>query len=262
MAVPLVTVRAPVDGLYRIARGPDEPFALPDWDRAGEDGTFGNRFDDPGELLNIPREERFRVLYCATQRQAAFGETTARFRQVPELIARLARIEDDEESIDLTLQGAVDPDYHAHGLLEHDWLQRRRIGHTRLDPTGQFVDISHANSLAHLNEVLTPIREMQKIAQIDLSAISGQSRRLTQYVSRYIYTSGFSGIRYSSRLGDNWECWALFEGRFRHEMGYPSLPLNIFPDDADLLAVARSFGLTIESVRAMGHFLRPWQDQD
>jgi hypothetical protein len=35
--------------------------------------------------------------------------------------------------------------------------------------------------------------------------------------------------------------------------------MSISPDDADLLAVARSFGLSIELMRGMDHYLRPWE---
>ena len=33
-------------------------FAPPDWSWALEDGTFGNRFDDPGKYRSIPEEDR------------------------------------------------------------------------------------------------------------------------------------------------------------------------------------------------------------
>ncbi len=258
----MVSVSAPTDGLYRIARGPDEPFALPDWERADTDGTFGNRFDDPGGILGIVPEHRFRVIYCATQREAAFAEVVSRFRQRPGLNAVLDQIDDDEETLQESLRGAIDPDFTDHNLLESDWLQRRRIGYTRIVPHDDFVDISDADSLAHLNEVLAPLLAWLKIDQLDLSSITSQNLRLlTQCAARYIYSCEFAGIRYTSRLGANWECWALFEGRFRHEMGYPEFPENISANDNDLLSVAKRFGLTVEIVRGMDHYLRPWQEQ-
>lgn len=263
MAVSMVSVPAPRNGIYRIGRGPDEPFALPGWNRAEPDGTFGNRFDDPGGIHGILPEHRFRVIYCATQREAAFAEVVSRFRQRPGLNPVLAQIEDVEESLRDALGGAVDPDFLDHNLLESDWLQRRRIGHTRIGAHGEFVDISHADSLAHLNETLAPLLTLLGIEQLDLSSITNPDPRvLTQYAARYIYHRGFAGIRYTSRLGANWVCWALFEGRFHHEMGYPDFPENITPDDDDLLSVAKRFGLTIEVMRGMDHYLRPWQDQD
>ena len=39
-------VARPDGPLFRLGRLPDA-WAWPDWAYAGEDGTFGNRFDDP-----------------------------------------------------------------------------------------------------------------------------------------------------------------------------------------------------------------------
>lgn len=117
MIVPhMVTVSPPSGGLYRLVRGPAEPFSAPDWDRAAPDGTFGNRFDDPGADERRPREERFRMVYCATQRVATFGETAARFRVSPGLLRKLDSI-NDEEPAEESLRGAVDPEDPRHGLL-------------------------------------------------------------------------------------------------------------------------------------------------
>ncbi len=261
MAGDMVSIPAPRDVIYRIARGPDEPFALPDWDRAGPDGTFGNRFDDPGGMFGILPKHRFRVIYCATQREAAFAEVTSRFRQRPGLSPILAQIEDDEETLEEALGGAVDPDFLDHSLLTSDWLQRRRIGYTQIVAHGELVDIGHSDSLAHLNETLAPLLTVLEVEQLDVSSITSRDPRvLTQYAARYIYRRGFAGIRYASRLGTNWECWALFEGRFHHELGHPGFPENIDPGDEDLGRVAKRFGITIEIMRGMGHYLRPWQD--
>lgn len=262
MSAALTLVPPPPGGVYRISRAPSDPFDLPEWDRAGDDGAFGNRFDDPGAVLGIPRQARYRVVYCATQREAAFGEITARFRLNPRLIQGLTRITDDDEPIEDTLHGIVDPAHRDHGLLGHDWLQRRRWGHTIIDSDTLFVDIAHADSLAHLNVVLAPLLDSLNIREFDMSSATGPSRRLTQIASRYLYSQGFAGIRYTSRLGRNWECWALFEGRYRHDMGFPSPSSTISPDDADLAAVAKRFGLSIELMRGQGHYLRPWQELD
>ncbi len=258
MPAALVLVPPPPGGMYRISRAPGDPFDLPEWDRAGEDGTFGNRFDDPGAALGIPRQAQYRVVYSASQREAAIGEVTARFRLDPRLIQKLAWITEDDEPIDVALHGIVDPMHRDHGLLEHDWLQRRRLGHTIIDSEIVFVDIAHADSLAHLNVVLAPLLDSLDVREFDMSSVTGPSRRLTQIASRYLYSQGFAGIRYTSRLGRNWECWALFEGRYRHVKGYPSSGSMISPDDPDLAAVAKRFGLSIELMRGQGHYLRPW----
>ncbi len=254
----MATVYVPGEGICRIARIPNNPFDLPDWSWAGDDGAFGNRFDDPGGLLEVRQENRYRVLYCATQRQAAFAEVTARFRVDPRVVLRLAQI-NDAEPLDQAILGAVDPAHVEHGLLEHDWLTRRRFAHSLITTDSPVVDISHADTLAHLDLALAPLLDLLNLREIDLSTVTSQSRRVTQYASRYIYNQGFAGIRYASRLGSNRECWALFENRYRHEPGYPTLPAAISADDPDLLNLAKRFGLSIELLRGQGHYLRPWQ---
>jgi hypothetical protein len=71
-------VARPDGPLFRLGRLPDA-WAWPDWAYAGEDGTFGNRFDDPAA--------EYRVLYASTQRVGAFLETLARLRPDPAIVA-------------------------------------------------------------------------------------------------------------------------------------------------------------------------------
>jgi hypothetical protein len=64
--------------VFRIGRRPD-PWRPQDWSRANPDGTFGNRFDEPGG--------NYRVLYAASQELSCYIETIARFRSNFELLA-------------------------------------------------------------------------------------------------------------------------------------------------------------------------------
>lgn len=91
----------------------------------------------------------------------------------------------------------------------------------------------------------------------------GPSRNLTQEIARHIYEQEidgeplYAGIRYISRLGQDWECWAVFADRIRHIRGMPGPPQTVHPDDPDLLAIAALFSLTIETVEGHGQFYRP-----
>lgn len=210
-----------------------------------------------------PTETRFRVIYCATQRIATFGETVARFRPSLDLLSQLEII-DDEESVSEALSGAVDPEDPHRGLILADWRMRRRIGHTVLDPGLSFVDIAHAETMQYLRTVLAPLATQLHVGDIDLSSLTSQQRRLTQCCARYIYDlmddSGipqFAGIRYPSRLNGEWECWAVFDDRIQHMPGWPGFPANFFADDEDLVAVAKLFHLTIEVFSGQDHYIRP-----
>jgi len=247
--------------IFRLSRGPADPFSPPDWSFALEDGTFGNRFDDPSGLDGRPPEERFRIIYCATQRTAAFGECVARFRPSLTLLAQLGLI-DDEEPLDAALAGTVDPDNVERGLIPADWRLRRRMGKTLLYPWLPFVDIADAQSINYLRVVLAPLAHDLGLSDIDLSSLTSQQRRFTQGCARHIYDQSdaqneprYAGIRYLSRLNPEWECWAIFSDHLMHAPGWPSFPESIHADVPDLLTVASLFGLTIEVLS--GAYLRP-----
>ncbi|MDI3340784.1 MAG: RES family NAD+ phosphorylase [Sphaerobacter sp.] len=261
MADQLVAVPPPTTPVYRVARGAD-PFAPPGWAYANQDGTFGNRFDDPGARAGIPESERFRVIYCATQRAAAFGETIARMRPSLALIAQLNDI-DDEEPLEQTLHGVVDPEDARRGLVTREWRLQRRLGATYLDPSLRFVDIAAPETMTHLRSALATCAAALGIHDIDLSAITSGQRRFTQECARYIYEQAddagrpcFAGIRYPSRLNPDWECWAIFDTRMVHQRCPTE---TIHPNDPGVWEAARLLGLSIEGVRK-GDFLRPWRE--
>jgi RES domain len=97
----------PSGPLFRVGRDRDA-WAVPDWAYAKEDGTFGNRFDDPTGV--------YRVLYASSQRVGCFIETLARFRVDVSFVADLALMENGED------------DFTAFGTVRRAWLKGRCIG--------------------------------------------------------------------------------------------------------------------------------------
>jgi hypothetical protein len=255
------TVETPASGIYRLARRTVGPFDPADWSKATGRGGFSSRFDDP--RTDLDENLRFRVIYCATDRRGALGETLAGFRPPMRLTSKLETIIDDEPMED-SYSHATDPDDHSRGLVEAEWRLQRALGHTVLEPELQFVDMGSARTLQQLRAsvgVWTPDPDAQ---DVDQSLVMGPSRRITQRIARYIYEQQnefgiprFAGIRYISRLDQNWECWAIFADRIRHVPGMPGVPETIFPDDPDLLEVASIFRLTIETIEGYSHFYRP-----
>ena len=213
MGAQLIAVPPPTGGVYRLARGPADPFAPPDWGGDHDNGTFGNRFDDPSAGDETPPETRFRTIYCATQRVATFGETAARFRPTPTLLAKLEAV-DADESTDEALAGAVDPQDVRRGLIPADWRLRRPVTHTVLDPGLVFVDIVAAETMQHLRPALPSLVQRLDLTDVDLSSVASQQRRFKQGGARYIYDQmdessqpQVAGIRYGSRLHSQWQCW-------------------------------------------------------
>jgi hypothetical protein len=262
MAGNLATVPPPASGVFRLAYGPADPFAPPDWGRADDDGTFGNRFDDPSADDGKGPGERFRTIYCATQREAAFGETLARFRPSLSLLAQLQAVHDDEP-LEESLRGVIDPQDPRRGLISADWRLRRRIGHTVLDPELAFVDLTNPETMQHLRLALATLVHRLGVTDVDLSSLTSPQRRLTQGIARYIHDvtgpegQRLAGIRYPSRLNGDWECWAVFDDRILHAPGCPGFPATILADDEDLLRVAQLFGLTIEVLAGLDQYIRP-----
>ncbi len=223
---------------YRVGYGPD-PFTPPDWRFAKPDGTFGGRYDDPrGRTGTLPRE-RYRALYYAAHPSGAYGETIAQFRPSLQTIAALGSS---------YLAG-------RHAAVPRDWRLTRRLGTALLAWSLPLADFEDAATIQALRAELAPIAARLGLGNVDFSAVSGPQREFTQHASLYVYSqvdaSGgprYAGIRYASRLNHAWECWALFEGRFRCD----TLRVDtIASDDLRLHAAAAILGLAIEDDQGM-----------
>jgi hypothetical protein len=254
----LTAVGPPATPVVRIARRPGDPFEPPAWTFARPDGTFGNRFDDPGQGEGRTVSARFRVVYCATRRAGAFGETVAHFR--PPLHVLATETASIAKAIESARGDLVDPEYPRRGLIPVEWRLRRHLGTTVLDPALRFVDIAAADTMQGLREDLASTIVNLGLTDFDLSVVTGSQRRLTQACARFVYEQTdesarpcFAGIRYLSRLNPEWECWAIFSDRKRHQAVPPE---SVLPDDPELLEAAAILGSTIEDQD--GQHLRPW----
>jgi hypothetical protein len=225
---PSLAIATTDDAIYRVARRPDA-WAWPDWSYAHDDGTFGGRFDDPrGE---------YRVLYASSQREGAFSETLARYRVDLHVAAELQSIAGDPED------GAY-PGLIPAGVVPREWLETRVLG-TATHP-GAFVDLGHSDSLAHLRVALAARVLHHGLDDLDAGAIRRAPRAFTQEVSRHLFEHGrdedgwaVAGVRYRSRLGDEFINWAIFE---------PNPPVDdrseaIDSDDPALLSIFERFEL-------------------
>jgi len=228
-------VVAPRSPIYRVGRSPD-PFEAPSWAFVGADSTFGGRFDDPGGRHGVDPGDRFRVLYFASASVGAFGETLARFR--PDL--------------DALAQSRVDPSSSrlARPVVPAAWRLARRIGVTTLIPSLVFANLGTPETVQELRQALAPLALSLGLPDLDISALTGPHRALTQEVARYLYeqhdpsgTPLYHGIRYQSRFNMAWECWAVFTDRLLHRIVRVD---PIAATDPGLYDAARILRLTIE----------------
>jgi hypothetical protein len=171
------------------------------------------------------------------RRVGAFVETLARFRPDLSVVAGLEAIEGDED--------APPP-----GVVPVRWLHRRRIGEAAA--AGDFVDIGDAGSLATLRIHLAARAIHHGLSEIDAATIRLHApRRFTQEISRLVYEQHeepgrYAGIRYRSRLGDQFVNWAIFEPPPDSglELGQGN-SREIEPDDPDLLEALRLLNLEL-----------------
>lgn len=213
---PTRTAADPGKPLYRLGWLPD-PLAWAPWESIGD-----GRFDDP--------QRRFRVLYAASRRRGAFIETLARFRPSLEFLARAAKVTGSDESLPVFTIPSV-------------WHLKRGVGRIRVLPGQRWLDLRAPETRETLrNELAGTLLELG-LSDLDLSGVTGPTRALTQVIARWTYEHGHTGLAYPSRFDETLTRWAIFEGAAFVTVGGPE---PIEPDDADLAATARLFGLTRE----------------
>lgn len=218
----------PSDYVYRVGRRPN-PWALPDWSNAGDDRTFGNRWDDP--------KGHYRVVYAATERLSAFVETLSRFRPDPAVTAELEKIEGDD----------ADPDP-APGVVPGSWMHARLVGRAKI--SGTYADVGHSTSLAYLRHTMASTFRRLGVVELDGAALRTKlPRSVTQNISRHVYECSrdgqrlFSGIYYQSRFGDDLHNWALFEPLELQDVRSDEVSL----DDADLQRALEMLDLQLDA---------------
>ena len=212
---PVQQTRTPRGALYRIGRLPD-PLAWPPWDVVGN-----GRFDDP--------EREFRVLYAAAQRRGAFVETLAQFRPVLTALVHLQEVVDAEEPL-------------PKNVVPPHWHQRQAVVRLRVLPGQRWLDLRAPATRETLRTELAATLLTLGLSDLDLGHVLGPSTALTQTIARWAHQRGYAGLAYTSRLDARLTLWALFEGAAFESIGEPD---PIAPDDPDLAATARLYGLLV-----------------
>lgn len=227
-------VEAPPGGIWRVGRSPD-PLAASDPLSPSEldQPHTGNRFDSPIGA--------FRVLYFATQLEGCYGETLARFRPDPALLALLR--EEWEERGWMHL-----------GDVPAAWRQRRIAVRVQLKASDRFqgglrfLDVEAARTREALKHALAGPLAYWGHSDLDVATVRGEDRRVTRLIAQWAYDQAddaghplYAGVRYLSRLNSEWECWAVFEDVEMEEVDRKS----VLATDSTLLGVADLYGLKV-----------------
>jgi hypothetical protein len=133
------------------------------------------------------------------------------------------------------------------GVVPASWYSTRSIGRARHD--GPFADIGQSSSVAHLRAALASRVVHYGLEDLDAGDLRRRApRAFMQEISRYVFERGVAedgepllGIRYLSRLGDDIENWAIFEG----SEPYQKVSEEINRDDPDLLAALGTLDLVM-----------------
>ncbi len=199
-------VYPPKDGVYRVSRDlepfkySEPPLSLPKLD---EPVIAGNRWDDP--------DGSYSTLYCATTAECSFAETIARYREKKDLL----------EKIDKFLSGPADVEYDFEvtpGVVPEDYVANRTLGHADVEDNSNFVDVDHTDTHGVISKGIRPLLDTFDLASVNHNVVCSRDRRISRPIARCLYgcaqTTDYHnvfGIRYVSRLSDEWECWAMWE---------------------------------------------------
>jgi len=222
-------VAAPAEGLWRLGWATSPLHALPPQALDLADSRAGNRYD--------PIVPDFEVQYFGTTRAACYAETLAPRRPSPAYA-------------DLLRQSGEWSTHMGPGTVEAEWRRKRVLTCSLSEQTNErFLDISHHRSIAWLNAQLPSLLVALGFETITLSEVTQGDRRLTRSISSWLHglRDGegqplFDGVRYPSRHGEDFECWAVFADRV---LMRTLLTQTVELDDPDLKYVANLFGLLV-----------------
>jgi RES domain len=220
MTQEITAVRAPKQ-FFRLGFGTDA------WSWPPRQFIGSGRWDDPAR--------DYRVLYASTSRLGTFVEVMGDFATDTQYETEWLLIDGDDEA-------ATPP-----GQAPTDWLRQRVMGRARME--GLFAEVGTLSSLRYLNSRLRSVAVQCGVQTIDAAAIRARApRALTQAISRLVrnsrtrqnvFSRSFRGIYYSSRHGDDFENWAIFEPcRIRR-----ALNERVDETDPDFAAAVKQLGL-------------------
>lgn len=222
------------DQLWRLGKREDPLAASPILtavERAHPRG--GNRFDSS--------QGNYRVIYFGSNIETCLGETLARLRPDPSLIAV---VRDEWQGLGFMEVGTVAAKWRADriAVLASIDLQYFR------NPSEAFVDAEDVATHQVLRQELAKTLAQLGYADLDVGVVRGPDRRVTRAISQWAYeqtdddgNARYAGVRYISRLNDAWECWAVFEDVPVYERETKAIELEL----PELDRVAKEFGLRV-----------------
>lgn len=198
-AADFALVAPPPGPVFHLGRWPN-PFTWRQPTTLDDSRPAGGRFDAPNG--------DYATLYCASERYGCLLEKLAALRPTPSL----------EDRIDDTLAEPFDPDHDRRLVSSRfptDALNGRVMGMATIDPSARFIDVE--NPRTHLALQRYGGQQMLHalgVHRIDRGAFLSPDRALTRRTAEELHAllaSATAGIRYTSALDHDVECWAIWE---------------------------------------------------
>lgn len=189
-----------------------------------------------------------RTVYAAESPAGAYVETLAWAWAKDEVDVSLDTYFDPEDDDQASFMAQVNEDFRGMGL-DQQWgqlaepdLRGRELYSLQMPAEGWFVDIGTADTIASISQNMPKsIRDAGVTSKLTAEHLYGANRRLTTDVAYWLYCrdlfdgSGPLGIRYRSKFGYDFPCYAIWLDD--DEPGsQPKLVESrpILPTDADL----------------------------
>lgn len=217
----------PPGGLWRVGRSPN-----PLQSRPPEAGTLGS--SRAGNRFDVTVSPDVGILYFSTDLETCYSEVLARFRPDPR-IASIVR------------KDWADRGWMEIGAVPADWRFRRSVAQVYLEDDQPILDLTATATVDFLREELAYGLATLGYDDLDHGLLRGPDRRVTRLVADWAYQQydgevpRWWGIKYTSRLDNSGECWAVFpDAEMRMVLSRP-----VALDDPALEAVARRFQLKV-----------------
>ena len=250
--LPLVAVLGHVTWrVQKYSYGPLNPIQRPDEDDI--DVTKWGRWDVPAH----------RTIYSAASSVGAYVETLgwAQKKHVGGDF-QLKDLFDDEVDPEATVMEKVEEEFRANnwmawGQIPAEWRHERRLYTLRLPVAGWYIDVDLAEAITVFNTKLPRLLKRLEIKSLNLSDLFGDRRELTTGIARYAWGRVLfdgslpHGIRYKSKMGADYDCYATWLRKLDDGMDLASEPTvqigtqQIEDCDPDLWRAASQLGLHV-----------------
>lgn len=222
----------PADGtsIWRVAKTSYGPLNPEQRTATGDRGLWG-RYDVP----------LHRTVYGALPVEAAYGESLAWARAKFSIDGPQMRdLFDDVDAQDTTsLREVVEQEWAGIGFghmppgaVPAGWRQERALHELELPSSGWFVDIEAAASVAAVGKSLRAALAALGVRALTVGHLRSEERRVTTTIADWVWHQVLDdgslphGVRFGSKHGSDWHCWAIWLRAVDDGRGLESEPVS------------------------------------